>query len=380
MSFARVLPIAFAVAAPLAVEAAEIRSARFQNWTISSHSSDRTGQFSHCAANASYRSGIVLLFSINENQQWTIGFLSRNWNLRPGSEIDLTYFVDNRPPRPGVARALDANLVLMPLPPENSLFQQMRAGQVLTVLAAGQTFQFSLTGTSVMLQTLLDCSRSRGNITVAVPQPAPPQAPTPTQSAQPRDRPPSTSSAERRLEATQFVANLLSDSGMRGFRIMTTSEMQREDTIPHIRAADVAWQGDGTLGTLHVLSGPAAGNLDRQASEIIASDARDCPGEFMTARVADAEMRNVRRLMTFCTIRPNESLALHYMLLPMPGGIAYQLAIIGRAGRDAASVEDQRLRDAVHSVVTRHPALGPSASERPTPSPELPVGRRTFSN
>jgi hypothetical protein len=181
------------------------------------------------------------------------------------------------------------------------------------------------------------------------------------------------------LEATQFVANLLSDSGLRGFRIMTSAEQRREENPPLVRNADVAWQGDGTLGTLLIINPSNAANLDAYASDLIGADARGCPGEFMTARVPDPDMRNARRLMTFCGLGGGESVSVHYMLLPMPGGVAYQFTIVGRAGREAASVEDRRLRDAVHAVVLRHPAIGATPSPAAPRQQDAPT-RQTISN
>jgi hypothetical protein len=111
-------------------------------------------------------------------------------------------------------------------------------------------------------------------------------------------------------------------------------------------------------------------SLDGLAADIIAGDARACSGEFATARTADADMPNVRRLSTFCVLDANP-ITLTYLLLPMPGRLVYQMTIVGRSSRSAASAEDQRLRDAVHAVVARHPALGPA----PAPvRPQAPVG------
>jgi hypothetical protein len=334
---------------------------------------DRSRQFSHCAATASYRSGVNLMFGISPNFTWRIGFSNSDWNLRPGQLIQVNYQIDRFERRSGVAEALQKDLVVLHLPNDANLFQQMRMGERVVFSTESQSYTFALTGTAVVLQSLLNCARDRGRIAIAAP--APPQQPHPT--VPPASTP--TQTAERRLEATQFVANLLSDSGLRGYRIMTSTEQRREEMPPIVKNADVAWHGDGTFGTLMIISPPHAANLDTYASDLIGADARDCPGEFMTARVPDPDMRNARRLMTFCSFGGNGSLSAHYTLLPMPGGVAYQFTIVGRAGREAASVEDQRLRDAVHAVVLRHPAIGATPSPAAPRQQDAPT-RQTISN
>lgn len=353
--------------------AAEIRSARFGAWNAGAYTSDQTGQFSHCAASASYNSGIRFILSVSANFAWTMGFRNESWTLSVGESIPITYVVDNYPPRAATARAISKVMVVVLLPDDVGLFNQFRNGQMLRVTVGSGTQQFRLTGTSNVLSVLLECARSRGNLTVPV---AAPRAPPATATQPPAvPAPPSANdngreAADRRLEATQFVANLLGQADMRGSRLITLSEMREMDLPQVVRAADVAWQGDGTFGTLVVRANRDANTLDAMAAEIIADDARACSGEFATARAADPDMQNVRRLSTFCNVG-SAPITLTYLLLPMPGRLVYQMTIVGRSGRSAATAEDQRLRDAVHGIVARHPALGPApSSSRPQP----PVG------
>lgn len=360
---------------PFAATAAEIRTARVAGWQAGAYSNDRSGEFSHCSASASYNSGITLYFYINSRFVWTIGFANQSWSLVSGQQIPISYRVDNYAPRSGSVNAVSKTLALMNLPDDVGLFNQFRAGNLLVVDHPGGPTPFRLTGTSVMLATLVECARTRGNLTLPASVPPPPTArpsappvvaPAPPVANQERE------AAERRLEATQFVANLLSQADMRGHRLITVSEMREMDLPPAMRAADVAWRGENTFGMLSVHANRDPNGLDGMAAEIIASDARACSGEFATARTADPEMQNVRRLSTFCSEGGN-AVTLTYLLLPMPGRLVYQMIIFGRGGRSAASAEDQRLRDAVHSIVARHPALGPSPSV-PRDTPPAPVG------
>jgi len=76
---------------------------RHGGWAISSHRNQASGQFSHCTAGVSYNSGIFLIFSINNRMVWNVGFVNSAWTLNQGGTINLQYYVDNNPPRSGVA-------------------------------------------------------------------------------------------------------------------------------------------------------------------------------------------------------------------------------------------------------------------------------------
>lgn len=243
----------------------------------------------------------------------------------------------------------------MALPGDSNLFQQMRAGQILSVTTAGQNFQFRLTGTSVVLQTLLRCANSNGIDVATQPQTAtlaPPPA-TPQREAAPRPAP-SGPTMEQRLEATQFAANLMAEDDMRRFRLVTSSELRASSLSGFFKASDVVWQGEGVTGSIRIITGQNR-NLDAIAAEIIADDARNCRGEFVTGRTADADLPDIRRVQTYCSNAGGRQAVCAYLFLPMPGGVIYQISTIGPADRPAANREDQRVRDAVRSVVLRDP-------------------------
>lgn len=358
---------------------------RFGGWSLSSFREASSGQFSHCAASASYQSGVTLLYSVNNRFEWNMGFASDKWNLQPNTRIPIAFAIDGLPARNVVGTALNNRHVVVPLPDDTQLFQQMRLGNRMVVSGGGETVSFQLTGTSAVLATLLRCVNDSGRtISVAAPQaaPRPNMAGTPAP-MQPGPAPAPQSAAvtaDMRLEATQFVANLLSQANMRGFRILTRSELQSTTTSDFVRRSDVAWRGDAAFGTLHIIPNQDPRSLDRLAAEIIASDARACPGEFVTGRTADEEMTNVRRLHTFCAYSDGNIGTLTYLLVPMPGQLVYQLSTATSLSRSEAAEEDRRLRDAVHAVVSRHPAFGPgtpSPSRNPEPPPRAPTERRS---
>jgi hypothetical protein len=349
-----------------------IASSRFEGWVINSFRSASTGQFTHCAASATYNSGVSLLFSVNHRFDWNMGFASSAWNLQPGTQIPITYAIDALPPRTATASVVASNHVVAPLPDDTRLFQQMRAGLRMFVTGGGQSLGFNLTRTSLVLGTLLECARDQGR-TVNV------RLPNAAQSAPLPAAPPSPSvggvTADMRVDATQFVANLLSSANMQGFRILTRADLQGEHIPPFVRASVVAWQGTASIGTLHIITNVDPRDLDKPASDIIASDARACVGEFATGRTADAEMTNVRRLHTICRASNGSLETISYILIPMPGRLVYQLSTLVPLARSEAEHEDLRLRDAVHAVINRHPAFGPSAPPASRPSSPQPDRR-----
>lgn len=347
-----------------------IASSRFEGWHLSSYRSATTGQFTHCAASAHYNSGVSLLYSVNHRFDWNMGFASNSWNIQTGTQVPIVYAIDALPPRTATAIAVGNNHVVVPLPDDPRLFQQMRAGLRMTVTGAGQTLTFNLTRTSLVLATLLACANDNGrSIQVQVPMsPGPQPAPSSPQVA---TAPRSTVGVtpDMRVEATQFIANLLSQANMRGFRILTRTELEGGQVSSFIRTSDVVWQGEGSFGTLHIYPNLEPRELDRLTADIIASDARACTGEFITGRTSDPEMVNVRRLHTFCRSPDGALETISYLLIPMPGRLVYQLSTVAPLGRDEAEPEDRRLRDAVHAVISRHPAFGPGTPSARTPEP-----------
>ena len=161
------LALVFLTAQPAA--AAEIKPLRVGSWTGGAYTNDQTGAFSHCAASAEYRSGIVLLFSVTRDQQWSMGFSKPSWQLTPGKEYPVQYKVDRGRVLEGTAVARSKSLAQVMLPAKNNLFHSFRRGKILRVGAAQEVLEFALTGTSRMLSRLLRCSERYKNYAAADP-------------------------------------------------------------------------------------------------------------------------------------------------------------------------------------------------------------------
>jgi hypothetical protein len=139
--------------------AEQISKIKIGNWNGGAYTHTQTGEFSHCAASADYKSGITLVFSINRDLTWALGLANDQWNLAEGDSYPVQYQVDRSKTYEGTATAIAPNQVKVPLPGDDRLFNRFRRGNMLTIVAANQTMHFSLKRTSRMLSSLFDCAR-----------------------------------------------------------------------------------------------------------------------------------------------------------------------------------------------------------------------------
>jgi hypothetical protein len=86
------------------------------HWFVGAYSDDKVGGFSHCAASANYQNGILLLFSVAKNFTWSIAFANPKWNIRPGTQYNVSYWVDNGPAEFATPTALRDDIVTAVLP------------------------------------------------------------------------------------------------------------------------------------------------------------------------------------------------------------------------------------------------------------------------
>lgn len=111
----------------------------------------------HCAAAATYNSGITVAFAVTAKFQWSLGLFDPQWNLTVGSKYPVAFTIDGSSPDFATANAVDASEVDIPLAPSVALFKQFMGGETLKVEAAKQVFTFTLTNTSQLLPDLLKC-------------------------------------------------------------------------------------------------------------------------------------------------------------------------------------------------------------------------------
>jgi hypothetical protein len=138
------------------VQSATMWNDHIGKWLVGAYSDDRVGGFSHCAASASYQNGVLLLFSVAKNFTWSIAFANPKWQIKPGTQYDVSYWVDNEPAQFATPTAISDELVSAVLPDNVALFNSFRRGQTLYVKVRGTDLApvpFMLTNISQMLAT-----------------------------------------------------------------------------------------------------------------------------------------------------------------------------------------------------------------------------------
>ncbi len=168
----------------LTISAAQARgpygSINVGNWHGGAYTNDKSGSFSHCAAGATYQSGIYFVVSVGEDFGWRLGFAHENWQLTPGQAFALALTFDGQPAINVQGVPIGSKLVNVEMPANSSLIAQFRKAKVMTVFAQGQLFQFSLTQTAQLLPSLANCVATvkkngianAGEFAVAPPKPA----------------------------------------------------------------------------------------------------------------------------------------------------------------------------------------------------------------
>jgi S1-C subfamily serine protease len=130
------------------------------NWHGGAYTDDKSGAFSHCAAAASYQSGILFLVSVNQDFGWTLGFAHQNWKLTPGEAFPLALTFDGQAAIDVQGMPIGTNLVSVVMPANSALITQFRKAKVMTAFAQAQLLQFKLTQTAELLPSLVNCVSS----------------------------------------------------------------------------------------------------------------------------------------------------------------------------------------------------------------------------
>jgi hypothetical protein len=130
------------------------------NWAAGAYSTNGTTTFDHCAALATYKNGINMLFAVSRGFQWSMGFENPSWALTPGQSYPIAFTVDGHAPLLATAVALSKVEVEVRLADSAPLFESFMHGEVLRVEAATQNFTFDLTNTVELLPALVRCAQS----------------------------------------------------------------------------------------------------------------------------------------------------------------------------------------------------------------------------
>lgn len=382
----RAFAIATLAAATIAVpvQAATITNYKVAGWNMGAYTNDSTRRFSHCAASAQYKNGLLLLFSVSESFQWSIGFSNENWNLRQGRDLDIRYVIDGGRVNSARASAVSNRLIRARMPDSVDLFNQFRQGLRLVVtIDDNAPVTFNLTDTNVMLTEILQCAKKykdyadnnapnrpnadRGDRDFgpsnnrATPERnqqdrnqdrtpdrnsgpgssgswrddrmenrvsrIPDREETPRPERQPTQPPADTNTSigptpDSRTEAVNLATDILR-------RANFTFEFQKpEQQSQTFRDKyDAVWRADGILGTLRVLAGSRAATIERLRGQLIADDANACKGKFASGALPTTSGSQSQSIFTSCEGQENWSI--YYIAVPRRQGGVYLLGIAG---------------------------------------------------
>jgi hypothetical protein len=105
------------------------------NWHGGSYTNDSTGEFSHCAVSATYKSGIIFSVAVSNDGSWRFGFINNAWRLTVGQNIPLELTFDGRGPYHTYARVTQPNSVIIEMPPTSELVRLFRYARRLGLAA-----------------------------------------------------------------------------------------------------------------------------------------------------------------------------------------------------------------------------------------------------
>ncbi|MDB5598122.1 MAG: hypothetical protein JWN71_166 [Xanthobacteraceae bacterium] len=132
------------------------------NWMIGTVSDDASGQFTECVATTDYKNGFLLAFAVTKDLTWAAGFQNSRWQFAPQAPMNVAFKIDGGGVRQASGVAVARDLVRIPLPADEALFEEFRKGQMLVITSGGGASQFHLKTTSRMLVELLTCAKSNG--------------------------------------------------------------------------------------------------------------------------------------------------------------------------------------------------------------------------
>jgi hypothetical protein len=319
------------------------------NWSVGAYTFDnKVGGFSHCAALASYQNGILLMFSVTKDFHWTIGFANPKWNIRPGTQYNVSYWVDNGPAEFATPTAIRDDLVLAVLPDNVALFNSFRYGHILYVKVRDTELDpipFNLTSTSQMLTFLLRCAQSGG----VKPSPAVVASPnmfgtSKTAQATPTDTKSEPPSVAQKAEATLFAANLVSELGITGFKFLRSDEMPKGIT------ADAMWAAGKTFGTVNII--PTATDINAIGPILIGRDAQECKKAFASGAMPVEEDSKIASLFTRCGLG-KEALVSFYLVAPRKAGGVYVVGTYGEEQEDSVKTVDSGVKTAVFHAMPK---------------------------
>ena len=154
------LCLAFAPPSSTADAAGPFGTVTVGNWHGGAYTDDKTGALTHCAAGATYQSGIYFMVSMGQDFSWTLGFAHENWQLTTGQAFPLAMTFDGQQAINVQGMPIGTHMVSVAMPANSALVGQFRKAKVMSLFAQRQLFQFTLNQTAQLLPALLNCIQS----------------------------------------------------------------------------------------------------------------------------------------------------------------------------------------------------------------------------
>ncbi len=132
---------------------------RVGNWKGGAYTSNKTGEFSHCAASVRYKSGIIVSIHVTRKAKWRMGLGHRNWNLTKGRIIRFGLTFDGVGPIRVRGLAISSKVAIIPMPNNSRVIRLFRNATRMNMFVDGHLFNFRLDGTQRLLPALVRCVR-----------------------------------------------------------------------------------------------------------------------------------------------------------------------------------------------------------------------------
>jgi hypothetical protein len=337
----------------IAISTAEARgpygSINVGNWKGGAYTNDQTGEFTNCAAGASYDSGIYFMVTVDQGAGWSLGFHHPKWTLTKNQPFQIALTFDGQRPFNVQGVALSENLIRVPMPTDSTLIVQFRKAKAMTAFTQGQFFQFKLDSTALLLPTLANCVAvvkqqgvaNAGDFSVKL---APKVAAAPPAPAGGSMRPdsPQNLSSEMQIEAIELASNFILRTTLHNPKVLT-----RAETPIAVASTGAAWSSDEAVGFVRIVP-PKEGvkGLD-VASAVVAMDAHDCKGKFASGRTSElVDSDVVFRGFSSCDDSGGARISQYFIVSRKKGGFVLFSVVSSMKTEDAKAVaKEERLAD-----------------------------------
>jgi hypothetical protein len=329
MKFTRILVAALVLAISSSVQGRLLESYDVAGWSVFAYTDDTSGAFTHCAVGSTYRSGVMLMFVINKDKEWSMALSSSNWDLTVGNKYTFDVRLDDARGENWFGFATTSKLISVPLAHQSGLFDKFRRSRVLTINAVSGRFDFLLTNSSEALRSLVRCTLKYMQPGSIITNPFEAQAPRSVVS-QPNDG--------LYAEAAVTITNMLAEIGTTGHRLLPIDKVKSEFQGQH-----AVWSTQNAIGALQIYTTPSS--IEDVTAALIAKAAADCKGKFATGK--NVSSGNTQKIEVACEQEDGKLLTYFYIVLHRPAGGKYIFTVFNGGDNPSSHSEAARVSDMI---------------------------------